>query len=141
MNRCYFPWQFRPAMSKKTRYEIGMYQRAMAVGASPFERLSTMYSGAIRLCKQGLQAAESGHSERASAKAERLSVVIRRLDMSLDFSIAPDLCKNLSQLYVHIQARLNEPDAAKDPEVFRETLQLLETLWDGFQSAENSEKG
>ena len=128
-------------MSKKTRYEIGMYQRAMAVGATPFERLSTMYNGAIRLCKQGLQAVEVGDIERASAKAERLSAVVRRLDMSLDFSIAPDLCKNLSQLYVHILLHLKDPNVAKDPEVFRETLQLLDTLWDGFQSAENSEKG
>ena len=127
-------------MSKKTRYEIGMYQRTMAVGATPFERLSTMYMGAIRLTKQGLQAAEAGQESRATDKAERLAAVIRRLDMSLDFTIAPDLCKNLSQLYVHIQARLSEPDAPNNPEVFRETLQLLETLWDGFKSAENSEK-
>ena len=127
-------------MSKKTRYEIGMYQRAMAVGSTPFERLSTMYTGAIRLCKQGQQAVESGNVECAADKAERLSAVIRRLDMSLDFSIAPDLCKNLSQLYVHIQARLSEPDTPQNPEVFREALQLLETLWDGFQAAENSEK-
>lgn len=128
-------------MSKKTHYEIGMYQRAMAVGSSPFERLSTMYTGAIRLCKQGLQAAESGSVDRAADKAERLTAVVRRLDMSLDFAIAPELCKSLSQLYVHIQARLTEPDAHKDPEVFREALKLLETLWDGFKSAENSEKG
>jgi flagellar biosynthetic protein FliS len=127
-------------MSKKTRYEIGMYQRTMAVGATPFERLSTMYMGAMRLTKQGLQAAEAGHDKRAADKAERLMAVIRRLDMSLDFTIAPDLCKNLSQLYVHIQARLSEPNAPNDPEVFRETLQLLETLWDGFKNAENSEK-
>ena len=127
-------------MSKKTRYEIGMYQRTMAVGATPFERLSTMYMGAMRLTKQGLQAAEAGQDKRAADKAERLMAVIRRLDMSLDFTIAPDLCKNLSQLYVHIQARLSEPNAPNDPEVFRETLQLLETLWDGFKSAENSEK-
>ena len=127
-------------MSKKTRYEIGMYQRTMAVGATPFERLSTMYMGAMRLTKQGLQAAEAGHDKRAADKAERLMAVIRRLDMSLDFTIAPDLCKNLSQLYVHIQARLSEPNAPNDPVVFRETLQLLETLWDGFKNAENSEK-
>lgn len=127
-------------MSKKTRYEIGMYQRAMAVSSTPFERLSTMYTGAIRLCKQGLQASESGSIERARDKAERLRAVVQRLDMSLDFSIAPDLCKNLSRLYVHIQARLREPDASEKPEVFRETLQLLETLWEGFQEAENSQK-
>ena len=30
-------------MSKKTRYEIGMYQRAMAVGATPFERLDDVH--------------------------------------------------------------------------------------------------
>lgn len=123
-------------MSRKRQYEIGMYQRVLAVGSTPFERLSTMYVGAIRLCKQGLNASESGQTILAEQKADRLAAVIRRLDLCLDFNIAPDLCKNLSQLYSHIQVSLADANIGQEPEIFRETLRLLETLWDGFKRAQ-----
>jgi len=123
-------------MSRKKTYEIGLYQRVLAVGSTPFERLSTMYIGAIRLCKQGLKAAEADQIEQAKAKAERLIAVLRRLDLCLDFNIAPDLCKNLSQLYAHMQVSLSDEKTGHRAETFRESLRLLETLWDGFKQAQ-----
>ena len=128
-------------MSKHKDYPIHMYERAMAISASPFERLTTMYTGAIRHCKQGLEAAERGDEARAADKAKRLRAIVLRLDASLDFKLAPELCTNLSQIYVHILGRLDQPGLAQEPEVFREILQLLETLWDGFQRAEDGKKG
>ncbi len=118
-----------------------MYQRVLAVGATPYERLSTMYMGALRIGRQGLKAAEAGRTEDAQAKAERLSTVVRRLDMCLDFTLAPDLCRNLSRLYSHIQARLSEPTEGHSAEAFSECLKILETLWDGFQKAEAKTEG
>ena len=123
-------------MSRKLQYEIGMYQRVLAVGSTPFERLSTMYIGAIRLSKQGLNAAQSGQSDLAVQKAERLIAIVRRLDLCLDFNIAPDLCKNLSNLYMHIQVSLADSEIGNKPDTFAETLRLLETLWQGFKQAQ-----
>jgi len=127
-------------VSRQKNYEIGMYQRVLAVGSTPFERLSTMYMGGMRLCKQGLMAAEAGQTTLAQEKAQRLIAVVRRLDLCLDFGIAPDLCKNLSQLYGHIQASLCEEGIGDQPETFRNTLRLLETLWDGFKQAQEQTK-
>lgn len=118
-----------------------MYQRVVAIGASPFERLTTMYMGALRIGRQGLQAAEAGRTEDAQAKAERLHAVVRRLDMCLDFGLAPELCQNLSRLYSHMQSRLADPATGHTPEAFTECLKILETLWDGFQRAEANAKG
>jgi flagellin-specific chaperone FliS len=122
-------------MASIKHYEIEMYERALAIGSTPFERLSTLYTGAIRLCKQGFSLATAGDVAGAAAKAERLAAVLKRLDLCLDFSIAPDLCKNLNQLYVHMQAQLTSPSIGAQPEIFTETLGLLETLWDGFKGA------
>ena len=118
-----------------------MYQRVLAVGATPYERLTTMYMGALRIGRQGLKAAEAGRTEDAKAKAERLSTVVHRLDMCLDFHLAPELCKNLSRLYSHIQTRLSDSASGHSAEAFTESLSILETLWDGFQQAENTAKG
>lgn len=118
-----------------------MYQRVMAVGATPYERLSTMYMGALRIGRQGQKAAHAGRMDDARAKADRLSTVVRRLDMCLDFRLAPELCKNLNRLYSHIQNRLNHPETGHSEDAFAESIKILETLWDGFQTAENNAKG
>ena len=124
-------------LSQEHRYRVGMYQRVLAVGSTPFERLSTLCMGALRLGRQGRKAAIADRLEDAQAKAERLSAIVRRLDMCLDFRVAPELCRNLSQLYVHMDRRLTDPVAGHTAEAFTECLTILETLWDGFQTAEN----
>ena len=123
-------------MAGSKRYEIGMYQRVSAVGATPFERISTMYLGSLRIGKQGLKAVRAGEAEYASEKAQRLQAIIQRLNLSLDHTIAPELCENLSKLYGHMLARLAEDEVNTHPEIFEEVLQLLEALWSGFQEAQ-----
>mgnify|MGYP003949770953 CR=1 FL=1 len=123
-------------MAGSKRYEIGMYQRISAVGATPFERISTMYLGSLRIGKQGLKAVRAGEADYAAEKAQRLQAIIQRLNLSLDHTIAPELCDNLSKLYGHMLARLEEDEANTNPEIFEEVLQLLETLWNGFQEAQ-----
>ena len=124
-------------MAGTNRYGIGMYQRVSAVAASPFERISTMYMGALRIGKQGLKAVRAGNPDLALEKAERLYAIVQRLNLSLDHAIAPELCENLSKLYGHMGARLEEEAVATDPAIFEEVLRLLETLWKGFQEAQS----
>ena len=124
-------------MAGTNRYGIGMYQRVSAVAASPFERISTMYMGALRIGKQGLKAVRAGNPDLALEKAERLHAIVQRLNLSLDHAIAPELCENLSKLYGHMGARLEEEAVATDPAIFEEVLRLLETLWKGFQEAQS----
>jgi flagellin-specific chaperone FliS len=122
-------------MTGTNRYEIGMYQRVLAVGSTPFERISTMYLGSLRIAKQGLKAVKSGEANYAIEKAEKLQAIVLRLNQSLDHSIAPDLCQNLSKLYGHIHARLDDPLVGTAPVIFEEVHSLLNTLWVGFQEA------
>ena len=123
-------------MARPNQYEIELYQRVSAVGASPFERISTMYLGSLRIGKQGLKAVKAGQVAYAEEKGQRLQAIIQRLDLSLDHDLAPDLCDNLSKLYRHMLARLLEDEVGTNPEIFEEVLHLLETLWAGFQEAQ-----
>jgi len=122
-------------MAGTNRYGIGMYQRVLAVGSTPFERISTMYLGSLRITKQGLKAVNSGEVAYAEEKAEKLHAIVQRLDQSLDYDIAPELCQNLSKLYGHIMARLSDVTIGTDPAIFEEIHSLLNTLWVGFQEA------
>jgi flagellar biosynthetic protein FliS len=122
-------------MAGTNRYEIGMYQRVVAVGSTPFERISTMYLGSLRIAKQGIKAAKSGEADYAAEKAEKLQAIVQRLEQGLDYSIAPELCANLSKLYGHILARLSDPNVGTVPAIFEEVHSLLNTLWLGFKEA------
>ena len=105
-------------MAPTNRYEIGMYQRVLAVGGTPFERLSVMYTGALRICSQGLKAAKAGQVEHAAEKSKKLTAIIIRLNVSLDFSVAPELCTNLDQLYSHLLQSFDREDIGEHPEIF-----------------------
>ena len=123
-------------VSASNRYEIDMYRRVFAVGSTPFERLSTLYVGAMRLCKQGRKAAAAGQAHTAETKAEKVAAIVTRLDVCLDHAAAPELCANLSRLYTHIHTRLADPSTPHEPAIFEEVLGILDTLWTGFQEAE-----
>lgn len=142
INLCYCQWTGwnKNSVSQERIYQVGMYQRAIGVGATPFERLTTAFLGALRIGRQGLKAAEAGRIEDAMAKGERLYAIVKRMDQSLDFSIAPDLCKNLTKLYKHVLALLSDPELGSKPQSFAESVQILSTLWEGFQAAEEQGK-
>jgi len=115
-----------------------MYRRVFAGSSTPFERLSTLYLGALRMAREGRTAALEGDRDLAQQRAERVSGLIKRLDVCLDHKAAPDLCQNLSRLYQHIMARLAQEETTIEPAGFDEVIKILNKLWDGFQEAEQS---
>jgi flagellar biosynthetic protein FliS len=118
------------------RYAAKLYEQVSRVVSSPFERIETMFSGALRLTRQGRTAAVRGEADVARQRADKVSAILKRLDVCLDHGLAPELSANLSRLYGHMQGRLATPEAALDPDVFDEVLGLLGTLWEGFQEAD-----
>jgi flagellar biosynthetic protein FliS len=123
-------------LSSEDRYGRDMYRQVFAGSSTPFERLSTLFIGALRLARQGREAALHGDAELARERADRVAGLLRRLDVCLDHKAAPALCENLSRLYKHMDARLSEEEAAIDPAAFDEVLAILNKLWEGFQEAE-----
>ena len=123
-------------MSSENRYGRGMYRRVSSESATPFERLSHVYIGALRLARQGRTAVLEGNRSLALQRAERVRSLVKHLDVCLDHASAPELCANLSQLYAHINARLSMEGIDIDPAGYDEVIAILEKLWDGFQQAE-----
>lgn len=123
-------------MSAEQRYGAKQYARIAMISSSPYERLDKLYSGAIRFARQGRREALNGEEALARHCATKLIAIIRRLEVCLDHRIAPALSVNLARLYGHMQARLAKPDTSLSPDAFEEALNLLNTLWDGFQAAE-----
>jgi len=97
-----------------------------------------MYIGALRLSREGRDAVAAGQPTQAKERAVHVATLLRRLDVCLDHGVAPDLSTNLSRLYQHMQARLDQAEAISDPAIFDEVIAILDKLWDGFQSAEKS---
>ena len=77
----------------------------------------------------------SAQTTQAEEFASKVAAMLRRLDVCLDHSVAPELSTNLSRLYQHMEARLDLAEATKDPAIFEEVIAILDKLWDGFQEA------
>lgn len=77
----------------------------------------------------------SAQTAQAEDLASQVAAMLRRLDVCLDHSVAPDLSTNLSRLYQHMEARLGLPEATEHPAIFDEVIDILDKLWDGFQEA------
>ena len=123
-------------MSSEQRYGRGMYRKVLMYSATPFERLSALYIGALRLARQGRAAAVQGNTDLALQRAERVSALVKRLDVCLDRQAAPELSENLSRLYRHIEGRLDQEGIELDPSGYDEVIAILEKLFEGFQEAE-----
>jgi flagellar protein FliS len=114
---------------------LGRYQDMKVQTASPAQIMIMLYDGAIRFSLQAKKKIEDRDFEGKGIFISKTQAIIDELMNSLDFSIAPDLCSNLQQLYIYINERLTHANIQLDPEAMEEVIQLLNTLRDGWKQA------
>lgn len=119
---------------------LGRYQDMKVQTASPAQIMIMLYDGAIRFSLQAKKKIEDKDFEGKGIFISKTQAIIDELMNSLDFSIAPDLCANLQQLYIYINERLTHANIQLDAEAMDEVIQLLNTLRDGWKQALASEQ-
>ena len=119
---------------------LGRYQDMKVQTASPAQIMIMLYDGAIRFSLQAKKKIEDHDFEGKGVFISKTQAIIDELMNSLDFSIAPDLCSNLQQLYIYINERLTHANIQLDAEAMDEVIQLLNTLRDGWKQALASEQ-
>ena len=102
------------------------YLRTKIMTASPEELRLMLYDGAIRFCRQALQAmSEKNHDQWFDAMMRSQKIVLE-LSTSLNHEVAPEMCGKLSALYNYIYRRLVDATVQRQVEPIQEALQLLE---------------
>ena len=118
---------------------LGRYQDMKVQTASPAQIMIMLYDGAIRFTLQAKKKLEEKDFEGKGIFISKTQAIVDELMNSLNFTIAPELCENLQQLYIYINERLSEANIKCDAEVLDEVIGLLNTLRDGWKQALASE--
>ncbi len=125
-------------MYAKNGYGQSSFQRYRAVKiqtASPAQIMLMLYDGAIRFTLIGKKKIEEGDYSGKGTYIGKVQAIISELMSSLDFSIAPELCTQLEQLYIYMMEQLTEANLQVKTEPLDVVVKLLTTLREGWGQA------
>ncbi|MCZ2148352.1 MAG: flagellar export chaperone FliS [Bryobacterales bacterium] len=123
-------------MSYNSPYEN--YVELKVLSASPLELVTMLYRAAIDSIEEARRGLATGESKRRAGSVARACDVIVELTQSLNHEQGGELSRNLLELYDYILRRIHESNREGDDAGFREAIQLLSTLLEGWQSIESS---
>lgn len=119
-------------MYAKSGYQRGdSFQRYRAVKvqtASPAQIMLMLYDGAIRFAQIAQQKIKAKDIAAKGVYINKTQAIISELMGSLDFSVSPELCERLEQLYLYIMDQLTEANVHLKVEPLDVVIELLNTL-------------
>jgi flagellar protein FliS len=125
-------------MYAKNGYGQSNFQRYRAVKiqtASPAQIMLMLYDGAIRFALIAKKKIEEKDYAAKGTYIGKVQAIVSELMSSLDFSMAPELCERLEQLYLYMMERLTDSNLELKVEPLDEVVELLKTLREGWNEA------
>lgn len=101
------------------------YLRAKVLTATPEQLQLMLYDGAVRFAEKGRQALLAKNYDQSFHNITKAEKILLELNCSLKHDLAPDLCKNLSAIYMFCYRRLVECNTNRDMEAIDEVLGIL----------------
>lgn len=125
-------------MYGKSGHAQNSYQQYRAVQiqtASPAQIMIMLYDGAIRFSRIAQQKIDDGDLGGKGTYIGKVQAIISELMSSLDFTIAPELCAQLQQLYLFMMEQLTAANVQVSKEPLEVVVRLLGTLREGWTEA------
>ena len=125
-------------MYAKNGYGQSSFQRYRAVKiqtATPAQIMLMLYDGAIRFALIARRKIEEGDASGKGTYIGKVQAIVSELMSSLDFSMAPELCTQLEQLYMYMIEQLTEANLQQKTEPLDTVVKLLRTLREGWGQA------
>ena len=101
------------------------YLRAKVLTATPEQLQLMLYDGAVRFTEKGRQALLAKNYDQSYHNITKAEKILLELNCSLKHDIAPDLCRNLSAIYMFCYRRLVEANTTRNVESLEEVLGIL----------------
>ncbi len=116
------------------------YKHATYDSAPPLKIVHMMYAGALRFIGQAQSLDPKTEAKEFDKILQKASAVIFELRVSLDHEVAPELCRDLTALYLFAEdrIRLSLLDRTADP--LTAAVSTLETLFEGWKGVEVTEQ-
>ncbi len=108
---------------------MNQYQNTHIQTASPEKILIMLYDGAIRFCRQAIEAMADGNKEIQNEKISRTMAIVSEFAISLDHEIGGEIATDLDSLYMFMIRELTRANIEKD----RKALETVEELLSGLR--------
>lgn len=121
-------------------YGLGAYKKTSVSTASKEQVLLMLYQAAIKNCKKAITAIEEEEIADKGVYIGKLQDIIIELNNSLDFEIGGDVAKELASLYDYMLFSSTQANIKIEKEPLVGCLNVLNTLYSGWQEAIKSLK-
>ena len=121
-------------------YGLGAYKKTSIHTASKEQILLMLYQAAIKNCKKAILCIEKKDIAGKGENIGKLQDIVIELNNSLDFEVGGDVAKELASLYDYILFSTTQASINFDVEPLKATLNILHTLYNGWQEAIKSLK-
>jgi flagellar protein FliS len=114
---------------------VNQYHNNQILNASPERILIMLYDGAIRFCRQAIQALDSGNKLVMSEKISRTMAIICEFANSLDHEIGGEIATDLDALYAFMTRELTRANLNNERQPLETVEKLLVDLRDTWIEA------
>ena len=116
---------------------MNQYQTTQIQTAAPEKILIMLYDGAIRFCRQAMQAMDVGNKAIQTEKISKTIAIINEFATSLDHDIGGEIASNLDALYNFMARELSRANIETDRKALETVEDLLTGLRDTWVEAAN----
>lgn len=121
-------------------YGLGAYKKTSVNTASKEQILLMLYQAAIKNCKKAIESIEQKQIAKKGEYIGKLQDIIIELANSLDHEVGGDVSRELASLYDYILHASTQANIKIDKAPLESTLNILNTLYDGWTEAVKSLK-
>jgi flagellar protein FliS len=114
---------------------IRRYASTQNETASKERLMVLLFEAALRHMRRAAAALESGRSSDAAPGLSKAGDIVAELLATLDHSKSPQLCRQLSDVYIFVADRLIAAGGSRNPVAVREAERVFAPIADAFASA------
>jgi flagellar protein FliS len=114
---------------------VNQYQNNHILSASPEQILVMLYDGAIRFCRQAMQAMDDGDKLVQGEKISRAMAIVCEFANTLDHEIGGEIAENLDALYHFMTQELTRANLKNDRKALETVERLLVELREAWVEA------
>ena len=114
---------------------IRKYAQTQNETASKERLMVLLFEAALRHMRRAAVSLEGGRSSEASPALNRAGDIVAELLGTLDHSRAPDLCRQLSDVYIFVADRVIAAGGTRNPVAVREAELVFAPIADAFSKA------
>lgn len=106
-------------------FAVSQYRSAQTETATPVQIVVQLYDGAVKFMRQAAQHIEEKRPADKGRALNRAHAIVSELQATLDDSQAPELCKQLEQLYDFVLYRIMECNIQNDPKLLQAAIDVM----------------